>query len=112
MESSETVGRVTEHSLVSKHNSRIIINMTTEYYLVTSIPCCPGPSPRLKNNTHCGLRGRDSLLKSVTGAGLVQNSLPWTCALLKHDNRWRGCGATLLNCKPVIIVTAAHCVDE
>jgi hypothetical protein len=29
----------------------------------------------------------------------------------RSDNRWRGCGAALLNCNPVVIVTAAHCVD-
>ena len=29
----------------------------------------------------------------------------------RSDNRWRGCGATLLGCNPVIIVTAAHCVS-
>ena len=29
----------------------------------------------------------------------------------RSDNRWRGCGATLLGCNPVIIVTAAHCLE-
>ena len=29
----------------------------------------------------------------------------------RSDNRWRGCGATLLGCNPAVLVTAAHCVQ-
>ena len=30
--------------------------------------------------------------------------------ILRADLGWDGCGAVLLSCSPVIIVTAAHCV--
>ena len=31
-------------------------------------------------------------------------------AVLKADNSWDGCGALLLSCDPLIVITAAHCV--
>ena len=31
-------------------------------------------------------------------------------ALLRKDGGWAGCGAVLLSCDPLIVVTAAHCV--
>ena len=34
-----------------------------------------------------------------------------TSDISRSDNRWRGCGATLLGCNPAILVTAAHCVS-
>ena len=27
-----------------------------------------------------------------------------------RDNSWYGCGASILSCDPVLIITAAHCV--
>ena len=36
--------------------------------------------------------------------------VPWMCGIIRSDNRWRGCGATLLGCNPAVLVTAAHCL--
>ena len=45
----------------------------------------------------------------VGGEDATENQLPWQCGILSRDDTWYGCGATLLNCHPVIIVSAAHC---
>ena len=45
----------------------------------------------------------------VGGQAAVENQFPWQCAILNGDNTWYGCGATLISCDPVIIVSAAHC---
>ena len=29
-----------------------------------------------------------------------------------RDNTWYGCGASILSCNPVLIITAAHCVHN
>ena len=33
-------------------------------------------------------------------------------AILKAENSWDGCGALLLSCDPLIVITAAHCVQK
>ena len=65
----------------------------------------------------------------MVGAKLAfQNEIPWQVtitltlyrnnlletnvqvSLLHSDGTWAGCGAALLSCSPLIVVTAAHCV--
>ena len=48
-------------------------------------------------------------LNSDTSNGLAR--FLEVSTICRSDNRWRGCGAALLNCNPVVIVTAAHCVQ-
>ena len=31
--------------------------------------------------------------------------------MMKRDGSFYGCGAVLLSCQPVTVLTAAHCVD-
>jgi len=83
--------------------------------VVSGAPCCPLPAGRvhppsrsLHNYTHCG---RQSISRIIGGDQAIENEFPWMCAIMRSDNRWRGCGAALLNCNPVVIVTAAHCVQ-
>lgn len=83
--------------------------------LSEGVPCCPlpagrlhSPSSSLHNYTHCG---KQSISRIIGGEEAIENEMPWMCAIMRSDNRWRGCGAALLNCNPVVIVTAAHCVQ-
>ena len=78
---------------------------------------------RLQNASECGRKGgirrRKQLGEGLTddgirvvGGGITrENELPWHVALLRKNNGWHGCGAALLSCDPVIVVTAAHCVE-
>merc|ERR1712106_239253 len=67
---------------------------------------------RLKNATDCGRRGgKASLGKIVGGTTVLENELPWQVALISSLDTWWGCGAVLLSCDPLIVVTAAHCVQ-
>ena len=76
--------------------------------------CCPAPAttnpapgpPTLTNATRCGLKGADRI---VGGEAAAENEFPWMCAVLNSDNSFFTCGATLLSCDPLIVVTAAHC---
>ena len=45
----------------------------------------------------------------VGGEAATENQFPWTCGILTSDNKFYGCGATIINCNPVVIVSAAHC---
>jgi len=45
----------------------------------------------------------------VGGEDATENQFPWMCSIFKSDGSWYGCGATIINCDPVIIVSAAHC---
>ena len=53
--------------------------------------------------------GRDPA-RVVGGQVTGELEVPWQVALLRSDGTWDGCGALLLNCRPAIILTAAHCV--
>ncbi|XP_023333602.1 trypsin-1 [Eurytemora carolleeae] len=87
---------------------------------------------KLRNATGCGLLGtppnkrqlRKALNKRkknkvknpeddtriVGGVATYENEFPWQCSILNRDNSWYGCGASILSCDPVLIITAAHCV--
>ena len=67
---------------------------------------------RLKNATECGRKGgSESEEEKITGGtSAVENEIPWQVALVDQAGDWLGCGAVLLSCDPVIVVTAAHCV--
>ena len=68
------------------------------------------------------LRGRNSTVEEriikdgrdparvVGGEVTAELEIPWQVAVLRSDGTWDGCGGLLLNCRPAIIVTAAHCV--
>ena len=47
----------------------------------------------------------------VGGEEATENQFPWQCAILDSEDRFYGCGATILSCDPVIIVSAAHCFN-
>jgi len=64
---------------------------------------------RMQNATQCG---RKSLNRILGGVVTKENEFPWHCALLKKDKSFFGCGAVLLSCDPLIIITAAHCFVE
>jgi len=86
--------------------------------------CCaeeekrPDTSARLKNATECGRKGGsapylhqgDTDTKIIGGVQALENEFPWQVAILHANNTWRGCGAILLSCDPVIVVSAAHCL--
>ena len=83
---------------------------------------------RLENADNCGELGGDgdkvvrdgftkvgdgqNLTKIVGGTVVAENEIPWQVSLLKTDGSWSGCGAILLSCDPLIVITAAHCVDR
>ena len=45
----------------------------------------------------------------VGGDEATENQLPWQCAIKNIDDTFYGCGATIISCDPVIIISAAHC---
>ena len=45
----------------------------------------------------------------VGGDEATENQLPWQCTIYNSDDSWYGCGATIISCDPVIIISAAHC---
>lgn len=71
-----------------------------------SPPVTPTQDPsKLYNTTGCGV----SSSRIIGGEEARENEFPWMCSILFSDNSFYGCGATLLSCDPVIIVSAAHC---
>ena len=69
---------------------------------------------QLRNADNCGNLGGDgdkNLTKIVNGVVVSENEIPWQLSLLKKDGSWDGCGAILLSCHPLIVITAAHCVQ-
>lgn len=100
--------------------------------------CCPEKEEitrknlqRLESVVNCGRRGRASNqtrrmkktkgrivkngkdpFKIIGGELTFENEIPWQVAILKSDNSWDGCGALLLSCDPIIVITAAHCVQN
>ena len=77
---------------------------------------------RLVNATDCGRKGgtppylhQDSSsggVRVVGGVETVENEFPWQVAVMTRNDTWRGCGAILLSCDPVIVVSAAHCLTK
>ena len=68
---------------------------------------------KLKNATNCGRFGgilKKNADKVVGGEAVRENELPWQVAILQGSGVWAGCGALLLSCDPLIVITAAHCV--
>jgi len=73
-------------------------------------PCCADTTTTtnsLTNATGCGV----SNTRIVGGQDATENQFPWQCAILNSDNTFYGCGATIISCDPVIIVSAAHCFE-
>ena len=56
----------------------------------------------------CGLLNT----RIVGGQDARENQFPWQCGILNSDGSFYGCGATIINCDPVIIVSAAHCFQD
>ena len=48
-------------------------------------------------------------VRIVGGQDATENQLPWQCAIKFSDDTFYGCGATIISCDPVIIISAAHC---
>ena len=72
------------------------------------------------NATDCGRKGGSAPYfhqdntdnKIVGGAEALENEFPWQVAIMFANDSWRGCGAILLSCDPVVVVSAAHCVTR
>ena len=45
----------------------------------------------------------------IGGTEAVRYEYPWMVEILRSDNSFWTCGATLLSCDPLIVVSAAHC---
>eukprot|EP00090_Calanus_glacialis_P018992 TRINITY_DN2930_c2_g1_i2.p1 TRINITY_DN2930_c2_g1~~TRINITY_DN2930_c2_g1_i2.p1 ORF type:complete len:374 (+),score=80.97 TRINITY_DN2930_c2_g1_i2:72-1193(+) len=80
-----------------------------DLFTTTTTPAPPvtttqDPS-KLYNTTGCGLSNK----RIIGGEEARENEFPWMCSVLYSDSEFYGCGATLLSCDPVIIVSAAHC---
>ena len=43
------------------------------------------------------------------GEEAVENQFPWQCVIQNSDGSFYGCGATLISCNPVILISAAQC---
>jgi len=77
-------------------------------------------SKRLMNTTDCGRKGGSAPYfhqdntdnKIVGGVEALENEFPWQVAIMFANDSWRGCGAILLSCDPVVVVSAAHCVTR
>ena len=72
---------------------------------------------RLKNTTECGRKGGTGPYlkqdeKVIGGIPAVENEIPWQVGVMWQDETWLGCGAILLSCDPVIVVSAAHCLHR
>jgi len=71
---------------------------------------------RMTNTSHCGRKGGeipyDPHTKIVGGVEAVENEFPWQVGILTAENTWQGCSAVLLSCDPVIVVSAAHCLNN
>ena len=48
-------------------------------------------------------------VRIVGGMTATENQLPWQCMIQNSDGSFYGCGATIISCDPVIIISAAHC---
>ena len=56
-------------------------------------------------NLGCGTAN----LRIVGGVEATENQLPWQCMIQNSDGSFYSCGATIISCDPVIIISAAHC---
>ena len=71
---------------------------------------------RLMNATECGRKGgtapylHQGDTKIVGGVEALENEFPWQVAIMTENDTWRGCGAILISCDPVVVVSAAHCL--
>ena len=48
-------------------------------------------------------------VRIVGGEEATENQLPWQCMIQNSDGSFYTCGATIISCDPVIIISAAHC---
>ena len=66
-------------------------------------------------------------VRIVGGQDASENQLPWQCTLYRFistlylyiytistylrrsSGNWYGCGATIISCDPLIVISAAHC---
>ena len=48
-------------------------------------------------------------VRIVGGEEATENQLPWQCMIQNNDGSFYTCGATIISCDPVIIISAAHC---
>lgn len=72
------------------------------------------------NATDCGRKGGiapylhqdDDSSRIVGGVLATENEFPWQVALMTRNDAWSGCGAILLSCDPVIVLSAAHCISK
>jgi len=78
---------------------------TTPTTTTTQTPCCTTTGQKLTNATGCG----QATTRIVGGQDATENQFPWQCMIQKSDGSFYGCGATIISCDPVIIISAAHC---
>jgi len=79
---------------------------TTSTTSTTSTTARPPFVPnKLTNTSGCG----QATVRIVGGEEATENQLPWQCAIQNSDGSFYTCGATIISCDPVIIISAAHC---
>ena len=93
---------------------KYVDKLEEDYYYDYSAEYSERGERRLSNATNCGRKG--GLVTGATGhvvGGSVsrENELPWHVSMLRSHEGWAGCSATLISCNPVVVVTAAHCVE-
>jgi len=85
------------------------ISFSPIWDLFTTTPAPPETTTqdptKLYNTTGCG----SSNNRIIGGEEARENEFPWMCSILYSDFEFYTCGATLLSCDPVVIVSAAHC---
>ena len=60
------------------------------------------------NLSGCGQAGS----RIAGGEDTSENQFPWQCVIKNSDDSFYGCGATLISCDPVIIISAAQCFQR
>lgn len=78
-------------------------------FLFGDVPCCESTVKSLQNAPNCGVADPDITNRIVGGQDASENQLPWQCAIMRNDNTYTGCAATLVSCDPAILITVANC---
>jgi len=98
-----TTTKITSTTTYSATTS-LTMETTTTSQITPTLSAEKDPS-KLYNTKGCGLSRR----RIIGGEEAKPSEFPWMCSILFNDNTFYGCGATLISCDPLIILSAAHC---